>query len=99
MPKTEQYSPLPPWPRTDYCGAICATDVGHEVSLWGRFQNRRDYRGLIFIELRVAVKGKVARRAEGTVNADLPTGEIEMLVSTFECQSASAPPPFQIADA
>ena len=35
MPKTEQYSPLPPWPRTDYCGAIRATDVGREVALWG----------------------------------------------------------------
>ena len=128
MPKTETYSPLPPWPRTDYCGAIRATDVGREVALWGWVQTRRDHGGLIFIDLRdrdgivqlvlnpahnaaaheaagdtrsefyVAVKGKVVRRAGGTVNAELPTGEIEVQVSEFETLSASAPPPFQIAD-
>ncbi len=128
MGKTEQYSPLPPWTRTDYCGAIRANDVGREVALWGWVQTRRDHGGLIFIDLRdrdgivqlvlnpahnaaaheaagdvrsefyVAVKGKVVRRAEGTVNAELPTGEIEIQVSAFETLSASAPVPFQIAD-
>src|SRR5271167_963498 len=128
MPKTEQYSPLPPWPRTDYCGAIRASDVGREVALWGWVQTRRDHGGLIFIDLRdrdgivqlvlnpehnasaheaagdvrsefyVAVKGKIVRRAEGTVNAELPTGEIEVVVTAFEILSASAPMPFQIAD-
>ena len=49
-------------------------------------------------EFYVAVKGKVVRRAEGTVNAELPTGEIEIVVSAFEILNASAPLPFQIAD-
>jgi aspartyl-tRNA synthetase len=128
MGKTEQYSPLPPWPRTDYCGALRSSDVGREVALWGWVQTRRDHGGLIFIDLRdrdgivqlvlnpahnaaaheaagetrsefyVAVKGKVVRRAEGTVNAELPTGEIEIVVSAFEILSASAPMPFQIPD-
>ena len=52
MAKTEQYSPLPPWPRTDYCGALRSADVGREVSLWGWVQTRRDHGGLIFIDLR-----------------------------------------------
>ena len=41
-------------------------------------------------EFYVAVKGKVVRRAEGTVNAELPTGEIEVAVTAFETLSASA---------
>ena len=128
MGKAEQYSPLPPWPRTDYCGVLRAKDVGREVALWGWVQTRRDHGGLIFIDLRdrdgivqlvlnpahdpaaheaagevrsefyVAVKGKVVRRAEGTVNAELPTGEIEIQVSQFETLSSSMPVPFQIAD-
>jgi aspartyl-tRNA synthetase len=128
MAKTEQYSPLPPWPRTDYCGALRAKDVGREVALWGWVQTRRDHGGLIFIDLRdrdgivqlvlnpvnnaaahaaagetrsefyVAVKGMVVGRSEGTVNAELPTGEIEVVVSEFEILSGSAPLPFQIAD-
>jgi aspartyl-tRNA synthetase len=128
MPKEETYSPLPPWRRTDYCGALRAVDAGREVALFGWVQTRRDHGGLIFIDLRdregliqlvlnpeldeashkageqarseffLAVRGKVVRRSEGTVNAELPTGEIEVAVSKLEILNVSAPPPFAIAD-
>lgn len=42
------------------------------------------------------LSGKVRRRPEGTVNAGLPTGEIEVLVSNVEVYSESATPPFEI---
>src|SRR6266404_2119332 len=33
MPKQSEYSPIPPWRRTDYCGALRAADDGREVAL------------------------------------------------------------------
>jgi aspartyl-tRNA synthetase len=121
------YSPLPPWPRSDYCGTLRASDAGREVSLWGWVASRRDHGGLIFIDLRdregiiqlvfnpeqdsaahevaqtvrseyyIAAKGMVVRRSEGTVNKELPTGEIETAVTAAEIVSPSAPPPFPLA--
>ncbi len=44
----------------------------------------------------VRVTGAVRRRPEGTANAGLPTGEIEIGPAQVEILSAAEPPPFQI---
>src|SRR5688500_2444416 len=42
------------------------------------------------------ITGKVRRRPEGSVNPELPTGEVEVLAHEVEILNASAPPPFQL---
>ncbi len=126
MTNKTAYSPLPSWPRTDYCGKLRAADAGREVALWGWVASRRDHGRLIFIDLRdregivqlvfnpehdaaahqvadaarseyyLAAKGKVVRRTEGTVNRELPTGEIEIMAGAAEILAASQPPPFPL---
>ncbi|MEX1047118.1 MAG: aspartate--tRNA ligase [Actinomycetota bacterium] len=44
------------------------------------------------------VKGRVRERPEGTVNPDLPTGEIEVVVGEIETLSLAATPPFPVED-
>lgn len=47
-------------------------------------------------EFCVRVTGEVRVRPEGNTNPDLPTGEIEVIVSELEVLNPSAPLPFQI---
>jgi len=46
----------------------------------------------------IAVKGKVAMRPEGTVNAALPTGEVEVYATTLEILNEAKTPPIYIND-
>ncbi len=46
----------------------------------------------------LAVKGKVEPRPEGTVNPNLPTGEIEVIVEDLRILNESKTPPFMIED-
>ena len=47
-------------------------------------------------EWSVSVEGEVARRPEGNENSDLPTGEIEVQVTSLRILNESATPPFEI---
>jgi len=50
-------------------------------------------------EFVLKVTGKVRSRPEGTINKDMPTGEIEILGLQLEILNESETPPFQIDDA
>ncbi|GBL46341.1 aspartyl-tRNA synthetase [Sulfuriferula multivorans] len=49
-------------------------------------------------EFVLKITGRVRPRPEGTVNPNLPTGEIEVLAVEMEVLNASATPPFQLDD-
>ncbi|MEN8165148.1 MAG: OB-fold nucleic acid binding domain-containing protein, partial [Acidobacteriota bacterium] len=46
----------------------------------------------------VRVEGTIRRRAEGQANPDLPTGEIEIRVSSCEVLTRAETPPFVVED-
>jgi len=46
----------------------------------------------------IAVRGRVERRSDDTINRDLPTGEIELAVTELRILNAATPSPFPIED-
>ncbi len=72
------------------------------------FVDLRDHTGIVqcvvpgTVDVRseyvVAVEGVVRHRPEGTVNPDLPTGEIEVGDCVVEVLAAAEPPPFAVDD-
>ena len=49
-------------------------------------------------EFVIKITGKVRHRPEGTVNPDLPTGEVEVLGYSIELLNKALTPPFQLDD-
>jgi aspartyl-tRNA synthetase len=49
-------------------------------------------------EFVIQITGKVRNRPEGTVNPDMPTGEVEVLGHTIEILNKAKTPPFQLDD-
>src|SRR5262249_62209214 len=46
----------------------------------------------------VEIEGEVVRRAEGQVNHEIPTGEVEVIASRLEFLAKSETPPFTVED-
>ena len=49
-------------------------------------------------EFVLKVGGKIRVRPEGTINKDMPTGEVELLATDLKILNASETPPFQLDD-
>ena len=72
------------------------------------FVDLRDHTGIVqcvvpgTVDVRseyvIAVEGVVRHRPEGTVNPELPTGEVEIGDCTVEVLSVAEPPPFAVDD-
>jgi aspartyl-tRNA synthetase len=67
---------------------VCDPDLGE---IFKTAENIRN-------EFVLKVTGLVRNRPEGTVNPNLPTGEIEVLAKKIEILNASLTPPFQLDD-
>jgi aspartyl-tRNA synthetase len=73
--------------RDHYGLTQCVTDASKPV-----FKAVEDVR----VESVVTVTGRVVRRAPETVNAQIPTGEVEVVIDAFTVQSAAEQVPLQV---
>lgn len=62
--------------------------------MWKPFRQQRKVRN----EFVLTITGKVRKRPEGTINAALFSGEIEILVASIEVLNTSLTPPFLMDD-
>ncbi|MCL2370601.1 MAG: aspartate--tRNA ligase [Firmicutes bacterium] len=112
--------------RTALCADITEKSVGKEVTVMGWAAVRRDFGGLIFVDLRdrsgilqivcdagilgsqfssaekirseyvLAVKGRLRKRSDETINPKIPTGTIEVVATELRILSEAETPPFVI---
>ena len=110
--------------RTHNCGQLHKGDVGQVVRLSGWLHRKRDFGGLLFIDLRdhygitqvvvqpgapffdtlsrvkpesvLTITGKVVVRESANVNANLPTGEVELVADEVSVESAADTLPLQV---
>jgi aspartyl-tRNA synthetase len=91
--------------RVRLCGWVSRRrDHGEHLA----FVDLRDHTGIVqcvvdgTVDVRsewvIAVEGMVRARPEGTVNAELPTGEIEVVECTVVVLASAEPPPFPVDD-
>src|SRR5688572_9935517 len=91
--------------KVSVCGWIASRrEHGEHLA----FVDARDHTGVVQCvvdgahdlrsEFVVRVTGTVRRRPEGTVNPNLPTGEVELGDVEVEVLNAAEPPPFPVSD-
>ncbi len=81
-------------------GGICFVDLRDRTGLVQALIDPAKFESLDLVrhEACLEVRGIVKERAEGTKNANLPTGEIEVEVTGFQVLSESKPLPFPVSD-
>ena len=68
--------------------------VVFDESTFGDFAKAESLRS----EYVLAVRGKIVKRSEDTINEKLPTGTIELKVEEMKILNEAATPPFEIVD-
>jgi aspartyl-tRNA synthetase len=76
--------------RSGICQVVFSPDVAAEAH-----ERAHDLRS----EYVIAVSGEIRRRPDGTENASMPTGMVELYVQTFEVLNESSPLPYSMEEA